>query len=189
MDETERARCRAITLEVRELKSDCDRHSYVIGLRLSEVKRGRLYASDGYDDFKTYLAEAVDLSPEQTNKWIAVADNFSPETADLYRLERCWLWLRIIKATPEPDRPADILRATADGKPIAECSTRELEAYLARLTATAAAPVPERVKTLELALAGITRVGFGSSGYSFTGVAEARLCDLARGLISTLGCR
>lgn len=206
MDEL-RERYLQVTSEILRLKSDCNAHFYILGARLSEVNRGALFTCDGFTDFKSYLERKIDLSRDQAYKWMGVADNFSESLAAQFGVEKCYAFLRYIEATPEEDRPADILRmvlrvpakdGSVTAKPVAECSVRDVEAAtaLVRSSGASAAEWPAETKAafeaLRAALDGLARVGIAmrteGAAFTFAGISQTSLCDFARRVAAAAGC-
>lgn len=98
-----------LTNEIHRLKGAVGRGMYEVGVRLGRIADERLWASRGYTSFEHYLEEGVSFSRSTGYKLIRIARQFDAEIAERYGVEKLELGLRYLEATPERERPNDLV--------------------------------------------------------------------------------
>jgi len=98
-----------LTNEIHRLKGAVGRGMYEVGVRLGRIADERLWASRGYTSFEHYLEEGVSFSRSTGYKLIRIARQFDAEFAERYGVEKLELGLRYLEATPERERPSDLV--------------------------------------------------------------------------------
>src|SRR5688572_16793760 len=98
-----------LTNEIHRLKGAVGRGMYEVGLRLARIADERLWASRGYASFEHYLEESVSFSRSTGYKLMRIARQFDAEVAERYGVEKLELGLRYLEATPERERPNDLV--------------------------------------------------------------------------------
>jgi len=98
-----------LTNEIHRLKAAVGRGMYEVGVRLARIVDERLWASRGYQSFEHYLEEGVSFSRSTGYKLIRIARQFDAEFAERYGVEKLELGLRYLEATPERDRPSNLV--------------------------------------------------------------------------------
>jgi hypothetical protein len=98
-----------LTNEIHRLKGAVGRGMYEVGVRLARIVDERLWASRGYTSFEHYLEEGVSFSRSTGYKLIRIARQFDAEFAERYGVEKLELGLRYLEATPERERPSDLV--------------------------------------------------------------------------------
>lgn len=98
-----------LTNEIHRLKGAVGRGMYEVGVRLGRIVDERLWLSRGYTSFEHYLEEGVSFSRSTGYKLIRIARQFDAEFAERYGVEKLELGLRYLEATPERDRPSNLV--------------------------------------------------------------------------------
>jgi len=98
-----------LTNEIHRLKGAVGRGMYEVGVRLGRIANERLWASRGYTSFEHYLEEGVSFSRSTGYKLIRIARQFDAEVAERYGVEKLELGLRYLEATPEHERPSNLV--------------------------------------------------------------------------------
>jgi len=188
-----------LTGEIRRLKLDCDGHIYDIGLHLIEISDGMLYREGGNATLVAYMRNTLDLQEAQAFKAMRVARSYVREDVEQVGIEKCVLYLRWIKLTPEDEVPADIRRAMipAAGKwvPFVEATVAQIQAAIAALEKSGVPDLSaEGVRlqqTLNAALAsfpGARAKVAASLEFSLSGLTPASACAVLASAAGALGC-
>lgn len=98
-----------LTNEIHRLKGAVGRGMYEVGVRLNRIAGERLWESRGYVSFEHYLEEGVWFSRSTGYKLMRIARQFDAEVAERYGVEKLELGLRYLEATPERERPNDLV--------------------------------------------------------------------------------
>jgi hypothetical protein len=98
-----------LTNEIHRLKGAVGRGMYEVGVRLAQILDERLWQSRGYRSFEDYLEQGVSFSRSTGYKLIRIARQFNAELAERYGVEKLELGLRYLEATPERERPFDLM--------------------------------------------------------------------------------
>lgn len=98
-----------LTNEIHRLKGAVGRGMYEVGVRLGRIADERLWQSRGYTSFEHYLEAGVSFSRSTGYKLIRIARQFDAEIAERYGVEKLELGLRYLEATPERERPSDLV--------------------------------------------------------------------------------
>ena len=102
---------------------------YDIGVALTEILKGKLYAADGHASLEVYLDAEKLLSPSQARKLIDIVANVPREQALAVGQERAYALIAFARATPEPDSAAELIAGgEIDGQPAASASVRAITA-------------------------------------------------------------
>ncbi len=100
---------RRLVVEIREHAGRAGREIYEVGRRLLRIRDQRLFEGDGYATFGVFADEALPFSRRQANRLIRIAGHFNAAIAARYGIEKLDLMLRWMEATPEEERPGDLL--------------------------------------------------------------------------------
>jgi len=131
--EAKRRRAEALLALVQRRKQHITEDFYDIGEALRELLRKKLYEPLGFASFDD-LVRAHDLmSVEQARKLVALVEHMPREEALRLGQEKAYALVAYTLATPEPDVPADLVRADAKlgDKPLSETSVRDIKAAAA----------------------------------------------------------
>jgi hypothetical protein len=131
--EAKRRRAEALLALVQRRKQHITEDFYDIGEALRELLRKKLYEPLGFASFDD-LVRAHDLmSVEQARKLVALVEHMPREEALRLGQEKAYALVAYTLATPEPDVPADLVRADVKlgDKPLSEASVRDIKAAAA----------------------------------------------------------
>lgn len=107
---TDRETLGVLTCEIVALKGRVGQGLYEIGVRLARVHDEELWIA-GHDSFEGYLGDAVGLSRSTAYRLMRIARHFNAAIAQRYGVEKLEAALRYLQATPEAERPGDLLAA------------------------------------------------------------------------------
>ena len=102
---------RRLTGEIHEWAGRAGRAIYEMGRRLSAIRDAELYREDGHATMAAYVDAELPFSRRHARRLMRVAGHFSAAIAARYGVEKLDRALRVMEATPEEERPGDILAA------------------------------------------------------------------------------
>lgn len=102
---------------------------YDIGVALTEIARGKLFAAAGHDSLEAYLAATKLISPTQAQKLMAIVKAVPREEALAAGPERSYALIGLARATPEPDSAVELIASgTVAGQPAVKAPVRAIVA-------------------------------------------------------------
>jgi hypothetical protein len=140
----DRARAEALLALVARRKQRIVEDFYDIGEALRELLRKELYRALGHRSFEEMLRARGVMSAEQARKLVAVVEHVPREQALTLGQEKAYALVAYTAATPEPDVPAELVKADArvGGKPLSKASRRDIEAAAREVRARERAKKP-----------------------------------------------
>jgi len=153
------------TKKILRLKEELAKNFWDLGHSLCRVHDRKLYRAKGHHSFEDYLQAKVKISRSNAYQLMALAKNFSRETAIRYGKAKLLCAIDYARATPEPDLPLDVTRYTIPAKNRAgkkvektfkQASVRELKraAALLRKNPKPQPPIPPQLPSLAGLLSG-----------------------------------
>ena len=106
-----RQRLRSAEAQLGALEANIGRDFYEMGRIYFETRRDKVYRVDGFKSLKQWVEGRTGRSLTTVNLAISIYENYSPRIAARYGPEKLEAGVAWLRATPEEERPGDLVAA------------------------------------------------------------------------------